>query len=683
LKIFDVDWLVVFKLLPAWDELSSNAHHWVLEVPLGRGVNVTNALQQNAFEVAAELGLIEFFKNDQRARLTKTGAVLLKVFRGMSRHAVTSEYTPDLLHDYLGMILHTEEREFLTANTDPLSWQHDSRQIIHDVTELSYPLSFLTAGSAEAQVEWLNARRTSLDKGHRANDSEPPPTPAIAMDLALMLNILLDQPAPLELAELITECRDIPGQRLADAFRAGLRNALFVASLDLDGTPEVSVPGPISDQLHRPRLKLPTEQKPEEVAHWPTSSEDLTTMLVFLSEPRQVKTGDDALFSKAAKELDALLSPLPLWLTPEHTEALNETRVTRIRKIATSFGLAELQGQNTKRPVLALTGAGRAWLAKPTGEQRGLLAGAARELLTCETPPADSFQFSWRDPDLAPFRDDLIAAFEQLDESRCWNRFLSYAAKEANPLFTGGPNGGPVERYRKSFLEPEEMERAWKLGLTRVLHEELLPNRGVLVGQLADSFTVQLTSVGRYVLGLEETLDLSEEETESAIVVQPDFEVLFMAPSPTLEATIAPFAERIGQSVGALFKLTRESVQTGARSGLDSEELIKQLTEASSIPVPSNVQTEIRRWSSAVLSLDWEHALVVRCPDQETAQRVLATCGKYVEQAGPTLLVLHDPKKRSTVNRACAKAGIFLTDPPAAEKAKSRKRKSRSRWREW
>lgn len=683
MKIFDVDWLVIFKLLPVWKEFEEPTRRCLLEVPTSRGVNVTSPLQINAFHSAVPLGLIELFKDDQRARLTKTGKVLIKALRGMSLHEITLEHSPALFLEYLAMILSTEERELLIESRNPLVWHKDSQAVGKKITTLSYPKSFHEAGSEQEQVEWLTARRTSVSNGHRADDDEPLPTLTVARDLSHLLRLLLAQPDPLELSALIAECGDIPLQRLADAFRAGLRSVLFVAGLDQDGIPEVSVPRPISDQLHRPRLMLPPELEPQEVAHWPTATEDLATMLVFLSEPRQIKTGDNSLFAKPEKELNALLSPLPARFFLEFSESLDANRIPQIRDIAADYELAELQGQNTKRPVLTLTEAGRAWLAKSTVEQRSILASAARELLTCEAPPTDAFRTSWRDPDLEPFRSELIETFQQLGKARCWNSLLTYASKECNPLFTGGPGGGPVARYHKSLLLPEEMEMAWVEGLSRVLHEQLLPNRGVVLGHHEDSLTVQLTAVGRYILGLEDTLDLSEELTDSAIVVQPDFEVIFMAPSPGLEASIGPFAERIGQGVGALFKLTRESVQTGARSGLDVEELLKQITNASSMPIPSNVQTEVRRWAKAVLSLNWEHALVVRCPDEEIAQRVLATCGKYVERVGPTLLVLHDPKKRATVNRACAKAGIFLKEPPAAARRKARKRKGRGHWGTW
>lgn len=680
MKVFNIDWIETFEMLANWARLSTGVREHILQINEKRGFDVTSEEQRRAFQMGVNFGLLEFFADGRRVRVVPSKISAMKVLRGMNLHTVAEECTHPKLREYLAMILHTEERERLTLGDERITWQRTSHKVLNDLMSIHYPQSFLSAGSEQAQVDWLMARRTSPHERSGVVDAEPLPTLQIASDLALMVQTLLAQTGPIELVKLMKRCAWLPQRRFADALRAGLRNVLILAGLNRNGVPEVSVPSPIIDTLVRAQYKLPPPLEPEEIAHWPTSSEDLLTMLVFLSQPRQVKTGDYSFFSKAEKELQALLAPLPNWLEAGVTEEIQLERIGMLRELAAEHGLSAIQGATTKRTTLVLTETGREWLSKPTAEQRAQLALASHELMTCDEPPLHAIRLSWSLPDFTPFRYELIAAFQQLDEPRCWTSYCDYASKVNNPLFTGGRDGGPVTQNGRRHMDREELELAWREALAHILNTHLLPHRGVNMGRFEERYTIQLTQVGRYILGLEETLDLSEEDVQAAIIVQPDFEVIFLVPNPGLDAAIAPFAQRIGQGVGALFKLTRESVQTGARSGLDIDQLLAQLAEGSSMPVPSNVRTEVIRWAGAVLHLDWEPAEILRCPDEETAQRVLATCGSYLEKAGPTLLLLRDSKKRTTVNRACAKAGIFLTEPPAGAKRRVRKRRSRNDW---
>jgi hypothetical protein len=80
----------------------------------------------------------------------------------------------------------------------------------------------------------------------------------------------------------------------------------------------------------------------------------------------------------------------------------------------------------------------------------------------------------------------------------------------------------------------------------------------------------------------------------AAVIVQPNFEVVFTAPAPRAEATIGRFAERIRRNVGVLFRITRGSIHSAAAAGLTADHALAALNEVSARPIPANVTTDRR-----------------------------------------------------------------------------------------
>jgi hypothetical protein len=216
---------------------------------------------------------------------------------------------------------------------------------------------------------------------------------------------------------------------------------------------------------------------------------------------------------------------------------------------------------------------------------------------------------------------------------------------------------------RLSEYSEEELEERFMSDLYQVLFRALVPWGGARIGISAQhELAFELTSVGRYLLGLAHDfeLDAAPPEARTPVRVQPDFEVLFVSPSAMLEARIGRFAERRGKGVGVLFRITRESILAAARAGLSADDVLATLSESSAGPVPKNVVHEIKAWFARCRHLQLESVQLLRCPDAETAERVFALGAKHLERLGDTLLALHDPAKKSELLRACAKQGLFL-----------------------
>ena len=183
------------------------------------------------------------------------------------------------------------------------------------------------------------------------------------------------------------------------------------------------------------------------------------------------------------------------------------------------------------------------------------------------------------------------------------------------------------------------------------------------LGHFEDQATFELTDVGRYLLGMTEAFTWPDAAESTSVVVQPDFEIVFFAANPSLEASIIRFAERIGKGIGVLFRLTRQSIQGATRSGLSGDEILASLNGVCSVPVPDNVAREIAGWCEQAVQLCWEPAQLVRCPDEETAARVLSAARGKLVALTPTVLALTDVKQRAAITNACRKAGVFLDLP--------------------
>jgi hypothetical protein len=222
----------------------------------------------------------------------------------------------------------------------------------------------------------------------------------------------------------------------------------------------------------------------------------------------------------------------------------------------------------------------------------------------------------------------------------------------------------PFGAYRGPQTE-ETLDEDWGQALCRVLHDGLLPYGGVRAGFEHSGLTIELTSIGRYLLGLADDFEFEALPAgEKPVHVQPDFEVVFVASQPALEAAIGRFAERRGRGVGTLFRITQASIVAAAQAGLEADEVLATLSSASRTPIPSNVVHEIRAWSGRCRRVALESAELLRCPDEATAMRVLALAGaKKLERLSATVLALLDPAQKATLVRQCRKAGIFLEAP--------------------
>ncbi len=130
------------------------------------------------------------------------------------------------------------------------------------------------------------------------------------------------------------------------------------------------------------------------------------------------------------------------------------------------------------------------------------------------------------------------------------------------------------------------------------------------------------------------------------MIVQPNFDLTFLGESPAAEAEIARFAERRGRGLGALFRITKKSIFAAAAAGLTAENALDVLDRFCTQAAPANVRREIQGWFAQCRKVTFESAILIRCPDRETALKVLGLSKGAATPLNETVLAYKDPGKQ-------------------------------------
>ena len=119
---------------------------------------------------------------------------------------------------------------------------------------------------------------------------------------------------------------------------------------------------------------------------------------------------------------------------------------------------------------------------------------------------------------------------------------------------------------------------------------------GITDGRLA---AFRITALGQELLGIERSA------RECRILVNTDFEIMLITEGVRgmrLELQLSRFADRESAERIRRYRVTRESMRRGIRSGLTLSEIQELLVEAADHPLPEPVVVSIRDWGR---DLDW------------------------------------------------------------------------------
>lgn len=338
---------------------------------------------------------------------------------------------------------------------------------------------------------------------------------------------------------------------------------------------------------------------------------------------------------------------------------------------------------------LKVTTAGRKWLAQsPAARLREILFECQR-LWKCEDweDEDDSRESFFDDPNDEDAVEDLVdtdsplfaasgsgpsaskadllqwqkSVWRQAPEENCvsLDAFLDYHARASipSPEAAGGPN---ARRNQEDELSKEELQRA---RLESFFWRALVPFGCVeATGHGPRDLRFRLSSAGQYLVGLARSVQYGPEHVNAAVVVQPNFEIVFLGPDLAAEVALAPFAERCGRNAGTLFRLTRPKMILAASRGVTVEGVLSTLARYSSKPVPENVVAEVKAWFASCRSLTVRCSILLQAPDAVTALRIKQLLGPECGQLSVTLLEWPEAALPSKLASKLREQGLFLIE---------------------
>ena len=703
---FDLSWDRVFEALPLWERVPLEARRSFLEHVKSSEPARKPDLGE-AFPLLDELGFFQPSEGRIRATLKPQFKVFVRVVRAMGRSQVYDSPTPVAFNAYLKDNFSLEERAAVgEASGQGQRSYYGSYYREQDIYRRTASSHWVKTFVASSSVSWHDMQ---------VSRQRPIPGPEVHTEAQELVRFLIERAEPVTLKDLCAAWDDRDPSRLPEALVHGLRQLVVYPALrDGDLEPIVGIWPSVAWRLSAAPPKPATVPKAGEVFQAPFLMDDMASIVVVCaSEPLRLRGNDWRLFVKAEKEIAAQLAPLPEWLEEPFALGPAARTDTALRLLAQTGRVVQagVAGRDLRFEV---TKKGRDWLSLGPKERLQELLNQLKESIKEEVSSKGSSKKNARgkrtplrvipryaedfDDDYEDDYDDdtpasplnllpytLGAGHQELSNAelteavrqRCADLpsegfvdaavLLEFEARGEHPLRRLLGLGsylsfylGPISLYSPS---EGDLDIAWSRLLSDTFFQRLLPLGAVKVGVgKGGAISLGLSEVGRYLFDLtrELSIDLPDHQEDRSVVVQPNFDVVFLAPSPATEVVISRFAERRGRRVGVLFHITKQSIFIAASAGLTAEAVIENLRRVCANELPANVEREIRGWSAQCRRIEMQPAIVIRCPDEDTAARVRSVGKGKVRPISETVLEFSEPKQKSQFVRKLRGMGIFV-----------------------
>ena len=672
MKLFDVNWLAVLRDLPRWSALPLAARRLILNELKPHGY-----VQAHRFapylDTIVTSGIANYDPERDRLWLGDERRGLVKVLRAMHRHPVFELPTPTTLAAYMGEHFTSDEIQQLGSNEKTGRFPRaDKYTLARRVAFSGWTGDLLDARSDSALLAWAEARSVRIDP------TRVELSVVILRALQALAQQLLAFPDGVPLRECLADPQNKDTTALADAIYAGLGTLVVFASMRAeDLEPMVGLWPTAARDLAKPSAQRPHAVEVAEQFTLAVDMEDMTTLLsTVAASPVRVRANDYAVFARTRVDIETRLVALPPWSAELHAQERVDHAARELEKRG-FVRMRNLQGN----PHLESTPTGMKWLAlSPHDRLRAILQPLRASK---DDNPRNAYDGSGvigffpyslpyiKAPKSLQLRTEITRLL--LDVGQQFipiNEFLEYGARNDNPFLALPPTEVTLYSgmYYGADADPREYYRdMWRSMLFQFLCMRLIQLGGASIGlHNSGAICFALTDVGRYLLGAAEGFEYGSLHTAD-VVIQPNFDIVFLGAAPSIEAEIARFAQRVGTAPGLAFRLTRASVLAAAEAGAGVADVMGALTRASSKPVPKNVQREIVGWMGAIRRATMRTVDVLECADQEAAARIVALLGAKARQLTPTIFELHatTPSARSAMVKKLRAGGVFLEDVTA------------------
>ncbi len=489
-----------------------------------------------------------------------------------------------------------------------------------------------------------------------------------------LIRLLMDRKRPVAIHELPPFWPD--SHLLSAAMGACIRYGLLFPALDLDTMdPIIGLWPSVASHTAQAAPVQPQTVSPTETFAPGFLVEDMTALMVACAtEPLRLRANDDRLFAKTVRDLAETLHQLPKWVNSGF-EYNAEMRVLTADYFVRWFELVEQQ--DLRNPKLALTARGRQWLGLSVSQRLRFLVDGLQNRqqvipgfeefegtgVSAIVPQISVKTFS---DTLQDLDEAVLKAFRSLPRNGFvpLSQFLAYRRSAANPLLaTFKKDKNLVVFLGSDYLhrpDIDTLQKTWSTVLYEFLRIRLVPLGCAVLGTGQHGISISITPVGHYFLGQTEKWEWVEHG-DAQILVQPNFDVTFLGEAPGAEAEIGRFAERRGRKIGALFQITKKSIYAAAAAGMSADNVLEILDRTCTREIPANVRREVSGWFAQCRKVSFESAMLIRCPDRDTAARVIGLAKGSATALTETVLEYKDPgKQRASLLKKLKDSGVLV-----------------------
>ncbi len=676
MRLPQVDWKRFLALLPQWVALSPRLRtDWIQMEPSARYRLVTG----EGGQTLVTDGWLTPVDGDQY-EMSRRRRSFHRALRAISRVAVFKGYRRgerQFLVDYLRE--HFSSREYATLGRSGATT--DRAELAAEMNREEWLGDFLRWRRLEGRAEG------AAERWRRAS----PPAVAAARGV---IEQVIDRGAPMSLAEMLAVA-DSASRRsqFASGLTFGCREALLLVTLDTAALPYVGVwPTPGSTSAAGDAAPAPQFDSTTPLFCRPLLIDDMAALLVeSTAVPPRLKADKLELFARARDAIAATLAALPAWIKTDDGPFTRDVRVDMAAYSARVLGLAAATGRRGKDLRLVVTERGRRWLTLDAGARLKQVLDVLRAPQRFSPAPENEYPYGSSPSAGSDSRIDDVGTVEQGLRFLPYDPDLEYpwfqhvdcraAATDAFRSISGADAVSLADFVRRQgrernplaaiaampYVDEEDIERQWDSALHTFFNRRLVALGAVALGTLTDGLIgFRLTPVGRYLLAETDQLELVAPEESGDVLVQPNFEIVFLAPSLDAQLHARAYAEPTAalqgaDSVGTLFVLRRESVQRAVMAGQNAERIVASLRELSKHRLPDNVERQVTEWAGEVRWIDVRPAVVVDCGDAETAARVLTVVGKGGRQLSATAVeLLAADNLKPAVRKKLMTGGIFV-----------------------
>ena len=652
MRLLQIDWKRFLALLPQWDALPPKLRLDWLQMQPSESYTVVRHREARALIDGGWLARA----GGDHYELPRRRRHFHRVLRTLARVPVLDGYAKDnrqVLIDYLGE--HYTLRDCAALGRSGAVTER--AEIADEMDREEWVGDFL-----QGQGRPGGAPGGATQRWRRA----PPAAVAAARKL---IETVLEHEAPVALVDLLASPEGADASWLRSALEFGCKEALLLVCLDGDSRPFVGVwRAPSAGKAPAPAPQF--DGRP--LFCRPLVIDDMVTLLVeATAAPPRIKADKHALFARARDSIGGALAPLPGWIRDDEGPLARNVRVDAAAYYARRLGLAAAAGERGKDLSLVVTERGRRWLTCTAPERLKQVVdavcdgsnGGEDDAGTWEAgvdylPFDPSLEYAWVPG--VDCRDAIVDAFRSVADADAvsLDHFLRRDCRRHNPLHALSV---------LPYVDHQDLERNWDSAVLAFFNRRLIALGAVALGPLTDGqLGFRLTSVGRYLLGETEQFELDVLDETGDVLVQPNFEIVFLAPSLDAQLRARAIAEPTTalqgpESVGTLFVLSRESVQRAVSAGQNAEQVVTSLRELSKHPLPDNVEHQVAAWAAEVRWIEVRPAVVVECGDAETAARVLAAAGKAGRGLSATMVeLLAGTRLNAAQRKKLMAAGIFV-----------------------